>query len=216
MTFNYELFERYEFELKQTHQGRFYETPWGCFPSVTSTLARKLHSKKLDEWRERVGSKEADHISELAKSFGTTMHELCENYLLGKKLPKLMPSNQALFSEIKPILNKNITKIFGVELALASPRLQVAGRTDGLVEWLGRNVVLDFKTAQKRLDKHDERLQKYHLQATTYAMMAEELYKKSFPYNVIFVIPKDFDFPQVNIKTNSKYRPFVEKLFNDK
>jgi hypothetical protein len=201
-------------EARQTQHGRVYATPVGDLPSVTTILSRKLNNKKLDEWKRRVGQKESDRISGHAATQGLFIHAVCENYLLGKTEGfNLMPTNLAMFLQVKTILDKNISKIYGIELPLWSAILGVAGRADALVEWKGRNVVLDFKTSTKQLDLSDERVVKYNLQTTTYAMMAEEMYKIEFPYNVIIVIPKDLDFPQVIVKTNKSYHSVVQEIF---
>lgn len=216
MNFVYDLLPRFELEARITKEGRVYSTPYGDLPSVTNVLAKKLKSKKLEEWKIRVGKKEAANVSQLACSIGNSVHEICEQYLLGNHLKDLMPSTLAMFSQIRKILDQNITKIYGIEFPLCSPILHTAGRADGLVQWEEKNAILDFKTARKTLDKGDDRVLKYNLQATVYAMMAEEIYQMDFPYNVVLVVPKDFDFPQVIIKSNKKYRSFVQQLFNDR
>ena len=217
MPFLYDLLPRVELKDHLTEQGRIYETPVGSLRSVTTILKEKLSDKKLQEWRERVGPDEAKRVSTQARLRGNRLHSACEHYLKGDNLiDGLMPSNQEIFMRVIPILNKNITKIYGIEIPLYSGSLKTAGRADALLEWQHHNCVLDFKTSRYPLDKRDERIAKYNLQATTYAMMAEEMYDvyfNPFPYNVLVILPGSSDDPQVIIKTNHKYRGLVRRLF---
>jgi hypothetical protein len=217
--FKYDLFSRREMDATTSSKGRIYNTPIGPLRSVTTILGAKLKSKKLEEWRIAVGHVKADADLEQGRRRGNSVHEACEHYLQSGYLTRehsiMMPSTLALFLEVKPILDKHITKIYGVEFPLYSEELRTAGRADGLVEWLNHNVVLDFKTCRKSLKQDDDRIFKYNIQATTYAMMTEEMYKVEFPYNVVVVIPNN-DYPQIIIKTNAKYRNIVRELFNDK
>ncbi len=221
--FVYDLLPRHELEARSTKQGRVYSTPVGDLRSVTTILGEKLKSKKLQEWRDAIGHAEADGITEQARNRGNSVHDACEQYLKGSwghlhpigngfGRIEMMPSNLDLFLRVKPILDKHVTTVFGVEFPLYSETLRTAGRTDGLVEWTGRNVVLDFKTCRRRFQKNDDRIFKYNLQVTTYAMMTEENYNIDFPYNVLILLPSD-DEPQIIIKTNAKYRPIVRELF---
>ncbi|HYT46329.1 MAG TPA: hypothetical protein VEP90_28625, partial [Methylomirabilota bacterium] len=149
-----------------------------------------------------------------ARLRGNWMHSACEHYLKGINVfDDLMPSNQEMFMRVIPILDKNITKIYGIEMPLYSGKLMTAGRADALLEWKHHNCILDFKTSRYPLDKEDERIVKYNLQATAYAMMAEGMYNYKFPYNILVILPGSSDDPQVVIKTNDKYRALVKRLF---
>ncbi len=216
MPFVYELFDRIELKDTITSEGRVYHTPVGDLPSVTNVLGRKLDNKKLDAWKKRVGEEEAERISQQARTRGTEVHSICEKYLSGDPAPMAgtMPINKEMFLRARSILDNNITKIYGIELPLHSLTLNTAGRTDGIVEWQHRNAILDFKTARTTLNKTDDRVGKYNLQATAYAMMTEEMYGVEIPYNVIMVFPADQSDIQVIIKTNEKYRPIVRKVFS--
>ncbi len=216
MPFVYEYLKKIALTDTITRNGRVYHTPYGDFPSVTNVLGRKLDNKKLDAWKKRVGEEQAELISQQARTRGTEVHSICEKYLRGDDayLMGTMPSNREMALRACPILDTNITKIYGIELPLCSPTLKTAGRTDGVVEWNHRNAILDFKTARTTLNKTDDRIGKYNLQATTYAMMVEEMYGVEIPYNVIMVFPADHSDIQVIIKTNEKYRPIVRKVFS--
>jgi len=211
MIFRYALFEEHPIKARTTEQGRVYDTPLGQFQSVTTVISKKLKSPKLDDWKRNVGKERAKRIVTHSQFKGNSVHTICEQYLLGNEI-EAMPTNMARFLGIKEILDQSINTVFGVEFPLYSGTLQAAGRTDGLVEWLRHNVVLDFKTARKPLKKDDDRVFKYNLQTTAYAMMAEEMYSVLFPHNVLIVITEDE--PQVIIKTNKKYRDIVTQIFH--
>jgi len=212
--FLYDLLPRVELKAHLTEEGRIYETPVGPLRSVTTILKEKLSDKKLQEWRERVGPDEAERISTQARLRGSRLHSACEHYLKGiNVIDDLMPSNQEMFMRVIPILDKNITKIYGIEIPLYSGSLKTAGRADALLAWQHHNCILDFKTSRYPLDKRDERIAKYNLQETVYAMMTEEMYDICFPYNVLVILPGSSDEPQVIIKTNFKYRALVKRLF---
>ena len=224
MSFKYSLFDRIELEATTTNKGRVYHTPAGDFRSVTTVLGDKLKSKKLAEWRGSVGTAEADQITQQAMFRGNDVHMMCEEYLKGNTEfgspyselngTRLMPSNLEMFLQVKPILDKSITCIYGVEFPLYSIKLRTAGRADGIVEWRNQNAVIDFKTVRRPLEVDDERIAKFHLQVTVYAMMIEEMYSDwSFSNNVIVVVPADGDYPQIFVRSNLKLRPFVERIF---
>ena len=213
--FIHEFLPPVEIEATTTENGRFYQTPAGIFPSVTTVLKNKLDDRKLREWQQRVGKAEAEAISFQARTRGSLVHDVCERFLKNEPdvLDGLMPTDLAAFLQIKPILLKNITKIYGIEFPLYSETLKTAGRADALLAWQGYDSIADFKTARKPLDIKDDRVVKYLLQATVYAMMAEELYNREFLYNIIVVIPGDHSPIQVIAKKNVGYRSIVKDLF---
>jgi len=66
--------------------GRTYLTPSGNkYPSITSVLGI-LSENDIREWRQRVGKKEADRVSRVAASRGTSVHTLVEDYLNNKEI----------------------------------------------------------------------------------------------------------------------------------
>ena len=78
--FNYTPINR-----KQTNEGRKYVTPGGhAVASVTTILEKtKTEEKKqaLQNWRNRVGHKEAQAITTEAANRGTSMHSHLEHWL---------------------------------------------------------------------------------------------------------------------------------------
>lgn len=151
--------------------GRVYETPGGkAYPSVTSVVG--LHKAKfIQEWRNRVGHEEANKISSRASKRGTSIHSLCEDYLLGKDpTPSMWDAD--MFKSIRPHLDK-IDNIHCLETQLYSHHLEVAGTVDCIAEYEGVLHVIDFKTSSK--PKQRDWIHDYFMQTSAYAVMFEEL-----------------------------------------
>ena len=59
---------------------RFYVTPSGPLPSITTVLSI-LSRDSIKKWRERVGEDTANAISTKASRRGTNVHKMCEDYI---------------------------------------------------------------------------------------------------------------------------------------
>lgn len=150
--------------------GRIYQTPTGkSYPSVTSVLGI-LGKKEIMEWRARVGEEEANRVSARAARRGTTVHALCENYLLNKEVEP-GPFDLETFNSIRPFLDR-INNIHCLETQLYSDYLQVAGTVDCIAEFDGKTSIIDFKTS-KRIKTRDD-IHGYFMQTSAYAVMFEE------------------------------------------
>lgn len=150
---------------------RFYETPTGnAYPSVTSVLGH-FKSKHIQAWRERVGEEEAGQITRRASNRGTSIHSLCEDYIMGKD-PVPSPFHKEMFESIKPVIDQ-FDNIHGLETQMFSHHLEVAGTVDLIAEYEGRLHIIDYKTSTKA--KRREWIHDYFMQASAYAVMFEEL-----------------------------------------
>lgn len=216
MAFNRVFLPRQELDVHTYPSGhRVYKTPIGELDSVTSVLAMALDNSKVDDWKNRVGEAEVNQVMSQARNHGNAVHGLMEAYLAGEKVERssVMPTNKHVFLSIKPYLDKYITDIYGIELPLYSAHLHTAGRADVAAKWHGRNAIIDFKTSRRAFkDSKDERLVKYNLQATAYAMMMEERYGITVDRNVI-ITQAMHNQPMIIVKDNHKYRNLVERLF---
>lgn len=199
---------------------RYYKTPDGqYYPSVT-TVTSSFKKSYIEEWKKRVGEEEARRVSRKATTRGTALHSMCENYLANKPEYKRgqMPTILELFNKIKPTMDEHIDMIYGIELALFSHELKTAGRTDLFCRFMGLNTILDFKTSNR--PKKEEDIEDYFVQATTYAMMVEEMYadvKPIFiPQIAIVIAVEEAGSPgQLFIKQTTSYRSKARKLFAD-
>jgi genome maintenance exonuclease 1 len=201
-----------DLETEYVDGKRYYKTPAGNLPSVTTVLGQKLKNPGLEAWKARVGEEEAKRVSTQAAGRGSAVHLLCEKYLSNDPDYKrgAMPFNLVTFSSIKKHLDLCIGTVYGLEVPLWSKRLGTAGRTDLLAGWLGVNSVIDFKTSKRK--KEEEDIQSYFLQATVYSMMAEELTEHKFP-QIVVIIAVDHDDAQIFVKNRDQYVDKVLEVF---
>jgi genome maintenance exonuclease 1 len=158
-----------ENELKEvTIEGkRFYETPGGIFPSVTTVVGWDKQNFFAD-WRRR-NPEESKRVT----SRGTKFHSLIENYLNNEEIDfdNMIPNFKVLFNQLKPEIDK-IQNIVAIETPLWSQTLGLAGRTDCIAEYDGKLSIIDFKASSKEKRKSD--IENYFTQATAYALMFQE------------------------------------------
>jgi hypothetical protein len=176
---------------------RYYKTPSGkIYPSVSSVSSFDSRDD-IAEWKERVGEKNAQIISEKASSRGTRIHSLCEDFLNNNDVT---PDEEdiAVWNSIVPILCK-IDNIYGLELPLYSDVLEVAGTADCIAYYDGKLSVIDFKTSRK--PKRLEWIYGYIYQCVMYAVSFMEL-TGLYIGQIVIIVGVDNNEPQV----------FVEKV----
>jgi hypothetical protein len=185
--------------------GRVYTTPDGDYPSVTTVLG---YFKKagIIAWRKRVGDKEANRISGQASVRGTKVHQLAEDYINNVKNYKEdhQPANIDMFeNQLKPVLDKHLGLVYGVEVPLYSSYLKLAGRCDLVGEWDGRKAIIDFKTSRKL--KKEEWIEDYFMQGACYSVMFEE--RTGIAVNdIVILIGVDGEVePQLFVKKRDDY-----------
>ena len=146
---------------------RFYETPGGVFPSVTSVVGWDKQNF-FAEWR-RKNPEESRRVL----SRGTKLHSIIESYLNNEEIDfdNMLPNFKVLFNQIKPEIDK-IQNIVAIETPLWSKTLGLAGRTDCIAEYDGKLSIIDFKASSKEKRKQD--VESYFTQATAYALMFQE------------------------------------------
>ena len=131
-----------------TDTGRTYSTPDGkSYPSITTVLSI-LSEDAIRAWRERVGVEQADIISGKASRRGTKVHSIVEKYLSNEDTTQELPHIRQSLANLKPVLDNNIGKIYGLEVPLFSHHLKLAGRCDCIAEYNGVPSIIDFKTSK--------------------------------------------------------------------
>ena len=198
-----------EVSTKTVNRKRFYDTPTGLYPSITTVLGvRKEKQKGLQEWRNRVGNDVANHIMRSAASRGTAVHHMCEDFLNNVEVTKegrdFLP--WCLFSQLKPVLEKSINNIHAQECGLWSEKYRVAGRVDCIAEWNGVPSIIDFKTS--RSERKDDYNFEYYMQASAYAEMFEERTGIEINQIVILVVTED-GLVQEFVKEKHEYLPHL-------
>lgn len=214
MVFNHVKLPELQFDLESEtgETGRYYTTPTGeRYPSVTTVLSATKDDSFLIEWRKRIGEAEARKITKKSADRGTKLHATYEKYLLNElsdmKIRMLMPDIKDFFFQLRPYVDKNVGDVYGLEQALYSHRLKVAGRTDCIAEWDGKLSIIDYKNSRR--EKTEEMIEGYFVQCTLYAEMFEDITAR--PINqIVVLIASEEGQPQVFVKEK---QPYVAKLY---
>lgn len=203
---------QFDLQAETTEGGRTYKTPTGQkYPSITTVLS-SFNKKALFEWRKRVGAEEANRIAKKASSRGTKMHTVCENYLLNEitevKMRTMMPDTKSLFLQLKPFIDEHVGKVYGLEQALYSDRLRLAGRCDCIAEWDGKISIVDYKSASR--EKSEDGILNYFMQCSAYAEMFEEITGLQIDQIVVAIAVEDGN-PQIFVREKHTYLPHLQE-----
>ena len=191
------VFEHVELDLgyddldtDTTRERRLYVAPDGSkYPSVTTVLSI-INEEAIRRWRLRVGEEEANKVGHRASNRGSAVHSIIEGYLKNESTDNYLPHIKQSLQNLRPILDKSIGKIFGLETALFSRHLGMAGRCDCIAEFDGVPSIIDFKTS--RWPKKKEKITNYFAQASAYAIMFEERTGMAIPNTVILMDVDDY------------------------
>ena len=205
--FNHIGVELPEVKTKNVNRKRFYVTPDGLYPSITTVLnVRKREG--LAEWRKRVGEDVANYIARTAAARGTKVHKMCEDFLNNEEVVQdnrdFLP--WCLFQQLKPVLQEKLNNIYSQEAGLWSDKYKVAGRVDCIAEWEGVPSIIDFKTS--RSERNDEYNESYYIQASAYAEMFEERTGTPIEQIVILVVTEDGQIQEF-VKKKHDYLPML-------
>jgi hypothetical protein len=200
-----------DLDAETTPSGRLYWTPGGSFPSVTTVLSI-LSEEAIQAWRKRVGDDEANRVGHRASSRGTKVHSIIEDYLNGKDTTEYLPHIRQSLSNVKPILDQSIGRIFGIEVPLYSRHLGLAGRCDCIAEFDGVPSILDWKTSRRV--KKKENISNYFAQMAAYAIMWEE--RTGMPItNVVVVMDVDDNEPLVFKEHRDNYTDLLHSTIEE-
>lgn len=182
---------------------RYYLTPEGKFPSITTVLGH-FENPKFDSWRSFIGEDKANKITKRAASKGTQYHNLVEKYLRNEPydLGSVSPWVSQMFKRVLPDLQR-ISNIRGIELPLYSSKLGVAGRCDLVADWDGIPSIIDHKGS--RSIKDESKILHYFQQATGYSIMYNHRYNEVIPQIVILMVPDGHSKPLVFVKQAQDY-----------
>ncbi len=173
-------------------------------PSVTSILqATKSEEDKaaLENWKQRVGYKEANKIKTEASSRGTSMHSFIEDFLRGRINESFFESNEQYKNMAKEIIDKGIKgkleEIYGMETTLHYPG-KYAGTADLIGIYEGKECCVDFKQANRL--KKVEYIQDYFLQLGAYTLAHDVVYKTNITLGVILLCTVDNFYQEFKIE----------------
>ena len=187
---------------------RRYATPDGeKLPSVTTILdATKPEEKKkaLQEWRNRVGHKQAQAITTEAAGRGTRMHKWIEDYIKTGEIgtPGSNPYSQQSHLMAQSIITQGLSKcneFWGTEVALYYPKIY-AGTTDLVGVHDGSEAIMDHKQSNKL--KKREWIEDYFLQLAAYANAHNEVHGTKIRKGVIFMCTADNIYQEFIVEGN--------------
>ena len=217
LIFRHDFVEFPEIASYENKNGRFYKTPIGEFPSVTTFLGAMSPKKGegFQKWKDRVGEREALRILSQAGVRGKLMHTLIEQYIMMEQIDKkpLMPSSLQSFNQFKTELDRHLSVVHAIEFPMYSKTLRIAGRGDMWGVWGNKNSMIDFKTSLR--EKLAEYIEGYFLQLTAYAMMLEEMTLKPCDQIVVLMACDDTPKAQVFVESSHKYRDKIRDMAHE-
>jgi len=197
------LYEAAELECFNQGGNRYYVIPKSgiAVPSVTSVIYKDVVFPDTPAMK-------------MARDRGTRVHDICEEYLLHKKVGKLDPFTRTSFEKLKIEIDKHLNESNLVEGALYSMRLLTAGRVDCIGLWDGKMSVIDFKTATN--PKKIGGIKNYFIQAAAYAHMWNEVGCWDWglvEQLVVLITPDNHPSAQIFTEPYDKYRDIMFKKF---
>ncbi len=208
--------------------GKFYVTPCGLFPSVTTVLAatKPLSQKQgLQKWYERNGS-EAENLRRAAADRGKVIHRLIEARFKGEDM-ECPPDVNEFWDEAQKILSA-VGSVVASEKQIYHPKFHYAGTLDLLAYWRDSLTLFDFKTSHR--PKRIQWLTDAKLQIAAYRAAYQYLYGVEIVQGLIAVITPDtvqlFTLEEEDLESSwrewslrlEEYRNFslYQQLFADK
>jgi len=147
---------------------RYYNTPLGILPGVTTILSDK-EDKGISRWKARVGEKEAERIRSEACERGRIVHAAIEDELLNKTSNKI---NNKIANKIAEPYLLSLEEVFKtiqtsllIEGAVWYPRYY-AGTVDCVAQMSDGLYIVDWKTSKK--PKKEIWIENYFLQIAAY------------------------------------------------
>ena len=211
--FKYEPIKRID-----TPEGRRYATPDGQkLPSVTTILSAttpKEKIEKLNEWRNRVGHKQAQAITTEAAGRGTRMHKWVEDYIKTGELgqPGSNPYSIQSHKMAQTIITQglvNCNEYWGTEVPLYFPGVY-AGTTDLVGVHNSSEAIMDHKQTNK--PKKREWIDDYFIQLAAYATAHNEVHGTNIRKGVIFMCSAD-NIYQEFIVEGTEFDSWVDKWY---
>ena len=193
----------YPASIRSSVEGkRHYEITGQKLPSVTTILSATQSAEKkakLAEWKQRVGTQQADRIRDVSAMRGTAMHTYLEGYILGKNHLDLTSIGREAERMAKVVIESglgDLEEVWGSEVTLYYPGLY-AGATDVVGMYAGKPAIIDFKQTNK--PKQREWIDDYFVQLAAYAMAHNEVYGTEIREGHIFMCSRDLQYQQFDV-----------------
>lgn len=165
-------------QIRENGNQYYVDVKGSSLPSVTTILnATKPQADRdrLANWRQRVGTTEANRISGTASRRGTQTHKQIQRYLLGEETP-CPEASRPYWDSIEPIL-QDINTVRLIESPIFHYGLSYAGRVDCVASYKDIPCVCEWKTADKPKGSV-ERLYEHPLQLTAYLGAVNQYYQE--------------------------------------
>jgi len=193
---------------------RHYEITGQKLPSVTTILSATQSPEKkakLEEWKNRVGTQQADRIRDVSAMRGTAMHTYLEGYILGQNHLDLTSIGQEAGKMANVVIQsglKDLEEVWGSEVTLYYPGLY-AGATDVVGIYDGKESIIDFKQTNK--PKQREWIGDYFVQLAAYAMAHNHVYGTKIQNGVILMCSKDCFFQKFEV-SDKEFKGYMHEF----
>ena len=205
---------------------RHYSVNHEKLPSVTTILkATESEEKKasINNWKNRVGHKEANRIKNDASTRGTSMHFFLEKYLLGQLNLELLEedikSKKMADEIIEQGIKNKLSEIWGTEATLYYPG-KYAGTCDACGIYEGQETIIDFKQSNK--PKKEEWIEDYYLQLGAYSLAHNVVYNSRITQGIVLLCTvdnlfQDFRIQGANLEEyQNKFLKKVEEFYHQR
>ena len=205
----------YPASIRSSTEGkRHYEITGQKLPSVTTILSATQSPEKkakLEEWKNRVGTQQADRIRDVSAMRGTAMHTYLEGYILGQNHLDLTSIGQEAGKMANVVIQsglKDLEEVWGSEVTLYYPGLY-AGATDVVGIYDGKESIIDFK--QTNRPKQREWIGDYFVQLAAYAMAHNHVYGTKIQNGVILMCSKDCFFQKFEV-SDKEFKGYMHEF----
>ncbi len=179
-------------------------------PSVTAILSATKDMRQLNNWRRRVGEKEADRIMNQASTIGTEMHQVLEYYLSGGGYYNDMEEGAKPRMMAKTILdNIKIDEVWGNEISLEYQN-KFAGTCDMTAVVYGKPSIVDWKQANR--PKKEEWVDDYKHQLGAYYLAHTANYGP-IEQGVVSICTRDLRYQEFRL-SEADLKEYADKFLN--
>jgi genome maintenance exonuclease 1 len=177
-------------------------------PSVTTILSATKVTRFLDNWRRKVGDKEADRIMRQASTIGTEMHQVLEYHLTGQGYYNAMNEGAKPRMMAKTILdNIKLDEVWGNEISLEYEN-KFAGTCDLTAIAYGKPSIVDWK--QSNRPKKEEWVDDYKYQLGAYYLAHIKNYGP-IEQGVISICTRDLQYQEFRLN-ESELKEYGDKF----
>ena len=179
-------------------------------PSVTTILGATKDMRQLNNWRRKVGEKEADRIMYQASTIGIEMHQVLEYYLSGGGYYNDMEEGAKPRMMAKTILdNIKIDEVWGNEISLEYQN-KFAGTCDMTAVVYGKPSIVDWKQANR--PKKEEWVDDYKHQLGAYYLAHTANYGP-IEQGVVSICTRDLRYQEFRL-SEADLKEYADKFLN--